>query len=208
MINYIFMEICPHRLSSEVSVSLYCGTLWEVSALYSDQNKDSPRTLKCQSRGRQSHWSEAEARGLASLGCSTDRASTPKDSHPYSSLQKDPFLHFCLISHGVNKATKYPCFWFSFPQWQEERLESRQSWIKSETSFSTSWPGTPHYLLGHKPFTYLSARSFLCQKTRCYIRTCIARPVCESTQVVFGWWTGQPCLSPNPKHQGNLTVNL
>lgn len=77
-INDIFMLICPLRLSSEVSVSLYCGTLYEVSALYSDQNKDSPRTLQCQSRGCQSHWSEAEGRGLASLGCSTDSTSSPK----------------------------------------------------------------------------------------------------------------------------------
>lgn len=52
---------------------------------------------------------------------------------------------------------------------------------------------------GHKSSIYRSTRSSFLSEGM-LLQTCTECPVSVRIEVVFGWWWGQPCVSPNPKH--------
>lgn len=153
-----------------------------------------------------------------------------KDSHPSSSLQKNPFpTVFSDQSQSKQSHQVYSKYsdilvqkWLGW-RWEfssgaplfflliTERgggggLENSQNVESNPEPKRAALPLVlahhTHYLLGHKLWIYLSPRSLfslsLSQRTCCYIHTRTVRLVCERIQVVFGWWSGQPCISPNP----------
>lgn len=165
--------------------------------MYSDQNKDSPRTSQCQSRGCQSHWSEVEGRWLASLGCSTDRVlwprvdsnwdkrfppilSSPEGSFPYSTLDQSQSEQSHKIALVCLCLLLLPKLTFTFPRKLKERLKNSQMlhWVTSQTRALPLVLAPTHNLFtfGRDSSIYLSHRSFsVCTHVATYVLVLFAQ---------------------------------